>query len=171
MKPAWDKLMDEFKDSKSACVADVDCTVEEELCREQGVEGYPTIKFGDPNNLEDYQGGREFDDLQTFAKEKLGPTCGPKNLDLCSADQKTEIEGFMKLGDADIDAKIKEKEGAISKAESDFKSEVEKLQANYEKLNKDKDKTIADIKKSGLGMLKSVRAAKKEGGTGEKKEL
>jgi len=44
---------------------------------------------------------------------------------------------------------------------------VEKLQANYEKLSKDKDETIANVKKSGLGMLKSVRAAKKDG----KKEL
>merc|ERR1712159_694114 len=153
MKPAWDKLMDEFKDSKTAVVADVDCTVHQDLCGKHGVQGYPTIKYGDPNNLEDYQGGRDFDDLQKFAKENLGPTCGPANLDLCDADQKAKITEAQALSDADLDAKIK--------------AEVEKIQATYEKLSKDKDETIANVKKSGLGMLKSVRASKKDG----KKEL
>merc|ERR1711981_556550 len=67
MKPAWDKLMDEFKDSKTALVADVDCTVHQDLCGKHGVQGYPTIKYGDPNNMEDYQGGRSYDDLSTCA--------------------------------------------------------------------------------------------------------
>ena len=40
-----------------------------------GVEGLPTIKFGDPANLEDYEGEREFDDLAKFAKDNLGPRC------------------------------------------------------------------------------------------------
>merc|ERR1712166_1421465 len=46
MKPAWDSLMEEFADSKTALVADVDCTVEEALCSTHGVQGYPTIKHG-----------------------------------------------------------------------------------------------------------------------------
>merc|ERR1712216_77940 len=104
MKPAWDQLMEEFKDSKSAVVADVDCTVHQDLCGKHGVQGYPTIKYGDPNNMEDYQGGRSYEDLSAFAKEKL--------------------------------------------------------QAKYESLQKEKDETIASVKKSGLGMLKSVKAHK-----------
>jgi len=168
MKPAWDKLMEEFKDSKTALVADVDCTVHQDLCGKHGVQGYPTIKYGDPNNLEDYQGGRDFDDLQKFAKENLGPTCGPANLDLCDADQKAKITEAQALSEADLEAKITAEEKKISDAEDNFKSEVEKLQATYEKLSKEKDETIANVKKSGLGMLKSVRAAKKDAG---KKEL
>ena len=31
MKPAWDSLMEEFADSKTALVADVDCTVTSSL--------------------------------------------------------------------------------------------------------------------------------------------
>merc|ERR1711934_129582 len=160
MKPAWDKLMDEFKDSKTALVADVDCTVHQDLCSKHGVQGYPTIKHGDINNLEDYQGGRSFEDLQTFAKENLGPSCGPANLDLCDADQKKKVEDAMALSDADIDTKVKEGEKALEDAESNFKSEVEKLQATYEKLVKEKDETIANVKASGLGMMKSVKAHK-----------
>jgi len=168
MKPAWDQLMEKFKDSKTALVADVDCTVHQDLCGKYGVQGYPTIKYGDPNNMEDYQGGREYDDLEKFANENLGPSCGPANLDLCDADQKKKIEEASALSEADLDAKIKAEEGKIEAAETHFKEEVEKLQATYEKLSKDKDETIANVKKSGLGMLKSVRAHK---GGAAKKEL
>jgi protein disulfide-isomerase A6 len=160
MKPAWDKLMDEFKDSKTALVADVDCTVHQDLCSKYGVQGYPTIKYGDVNNMEDYQGGRSLEDLTTFAKENLGPTCGPANLDLCDAEQKKKVEEALALSDADIDTKIKEGEKALEDAESTFKSEVEKLQAKYESLMKEKDETIANVKSSGLGLLKSVQAHK-----------
>merc|ERR1711990_543702 len=161
MKPAWDQLMEEFKDSKTALVADVDCTVHQDLCGKHGVQGYPTIKYGDPNNMEDYQGGRSFEDLQAFAKENLGPSCGPANLDLCDATQKADIEAAMALDTAALDAKIAEGEKSLEEAESTFKSEVEKLQAKYESLQKEKDETIANVKKSGLGMLKSVKASKK----------
>jgi len=145
MKPSWDQLMDEFKDSKTALIADVDCTVHQDLCGTHGVEGYPTIKYGDPNNMEDYQGGRDLEDLQTFAKENLGPSCGPNNLDLCDEEAKKTISDAQALSDADLDAKIKK----------------------YEELSKEKDATIAAVMKSGLGTLKSVKAAKATG----KKEL
>jgi len=160
MKPAWDTLMEEFKDSKTAVIADVDCTVHQDLCGKYGVQGYPTIKYGDVNNMEDYQGGRDLDDLRKFAKENLGPSCGPANLDLCDDAQKKEINDVMALSDDDIDTKIKEGEKKMEDAESTFKAEVEKLQASYEKLVKEKDDTIANVKKLGLGMLKSVKAHK-----------
>jgi len=161
MKPAWDELMEEFKDSKSALIADVDCTVHQDLCGRFGVQGYPTIKYGDPNNMEDYQGGRSLDDLKKFASENLGPSCGPKNLDLCDDAQKKAIEEAMALDTAALDAKIAEGEKKLSDAEDNFKSEVEKLQSKYESLVKEKDETIASVKKDGLGMLKSVQASKK----------
>merc|ERR1719376_1659149 len=72
MKPAWDRLMSEFEGSETALVADVDCTGDgKALCTKVGVKGYPTLKYGDPNNLEDYKGGREYDDLLTFAQENF----------------------------------------------------------------------------------------------------
>jgi len=161
MKPAWDELMEEFKDSKTAVIADVDCTVHQDLCGKHGVQGYPTIKYGDPNNMEDYQGGRSLEDLKKFASENLGPSCGPNNLDLCDDAQKKEISDAMALDTAALDSKIADGEKKLEDAESNFKAEVEKLQAKYEELVKEKDSTIADVKKSGLGMLKSVKASKK----------
>jgi len=52
MKPAWDKLMGEYKDHASALVADVDCTAEgKPLCDSNGVQGFPTIKWGSYGSL------------------------------------------------------------------------------------------------------------------------
>jgi len=72
MKPDWDKLIAEYEGSAHALIADVDCTGGgQTLCQQQGVSGYPTIKYGDPDKLEDYSGGRTFDDLKTFADANL----------------------------------------------------------------------------------------------------
>jgi len=156
MKPAWDQLMEEFKDSKTALIADVDCTVEEELCSQNGVEGYPTIKHGEPGNLQDYQGGRELDDLKEFASKNLGPTCGPKNLDLCDEEQKKEIEKLSGMSDEELKKSIEEKEAAIEAEEKKFNEDVEQLQKKYEEMMKAKDAKVAELKKSGLGTMKSI---------------
>jgi hypothetical protein len=39
MKPAWDELGDAFAGSATVLIGDVDCTVEESLCKKYGVEG------------------------------------------------------------------------------------------------------------------------------------
>jgi len=159
MKPAWDKLIEEFKDSKTAVIADVDCTAGgEALCTQVGVQGYPSIKYGDPNALEDYKGGRDFDSLKKFAEENLGPTCGPANLDLCDAEKKADIEKFSKMSAADLEAAIKEKVDASEKAETDFKEFVEGLQKQYTEASEKKDKDVEEIKNSGLGLMKAVAA-------------
>jgi len=163
MKPDWDKLMAEFKDSKTALIGDVDCTTGgKSLCDEIGVRGYPTIKWGDPNNLEDYKGGRTFDDLKKFAEENLGPTCGPNNLDLCNDESKATIAKYSAMSTAELDAIIKEADDKATQAEADFKTLVEGLQKKYETASKKKDEDIAAIKNSGLGFAKAVKAAKKK---------
>merc|ERR1719326_1131333 len=159
MKPDWDKLMAEFKDSKTALVADVDCTAGgKTLCNEVGVRGYPTIKYGDPNALEDYKGGRGYDQLKKFAEENLGPTCGPANLDLCDAEKKAEIEKFQAMPAADLDSAIKDAEARRETAEADFKKFVEGLQKQYEESSDAKDKAVEAVKASGLGLMKAVAA-------------
>jgi len=161
MKPAWDKLMGEFADSATALVGDVDCTAAgKPLCDANGVRGFPTIKHGDPSALEDYEGGRSYDDLKKFADENLKPRCSPTNIDLCDADKKAEIEKFQAMSDDDLAAAIADKEKEIKDAEELFESELKKLQETYEKISKDKDENIAAVKDSGLGLMKAVKASK-----------
>jgi len=165
MKPAWDSLMKEYSGHKTALVADVDCTAAgKPLCDSNAVRGFPTIKHGSPDNLEDYKGGRDLAALQKFASENLKPVCSPANVDLCDDAQKAEIEKYQAMSDADRAAAIKVKETEMETAESTFKSEVEKLQKKYEQLSKDKDEALANIKASGLGMMKAVAAAAKAAG-------
>jgi len=161
MKPAWDKLMGEFEGSTTAVVADVDCTAGgKDLCSAHGVRGYPSIKYGDVSDLQDYKGGRDFDSLLEFAKSNLGPTCSPNNLDLCDAEQTAAIEKAQAMSDEELETAIEDGDSALEQAEVDFKSAVEELQKQYEALMKAKDDTIADVKSRGLGVLKSVRAAR-----------
>lgn len=77
MKPAWDKLSDKFASSSSVVVADVDCTVEKDVCSDNGVSGYPTIKYFKDGNKEgeSYSGGRDYDSLEKFTKDTLEVAC------------------------------------------------------------------------------------------------
>jgi len=151
--------MAEYKDATGALVADVDCTAGgKSLCETHGVRGYPTIKWGDPSALEDYQGGRSLDDLKTFAAENLKPICSPSNLDLCDDEKKAEIKKFSDMPAADLEAAIAAKKKEIEDAEETFNSGLKALQEKYEKLQKDKDEGIKAVKDSGLGLMQAVAA-------------
>eukprot|EP00746_Dinoflagellata_sp_MGD_P166824 gnl/MRDRNA2_/MRDRNA2_96991_c0_seq1.p1 gnl/MRDRNA2_/MRDRNA2_96991_c0~~gnl/MRDRNA2_/MRDRNA2_96991_c0_seq1.p1 ORF type:complete len:159 (-),score=61.95 gnl/MRDRNA2_/MRDRNA2_96991_c0_seq1:128-604(-) len=155
--------MAEYKDSKTALVADVDCTAAgKPLCEQHGVRGYPTIKYGDPTNLEDYKGGRSFSAFQDFANENLKPLCSPLNLDLCDDAKRKQIEEFLAMDDAALDAAIKEKKDEQEKVSETFNNDVKELQAKYEKLQKDKEDKIKAVKDSGLGLMNAVMAHKKK---------
>jgi len=163
--------MAEFADSKTALIADVDCTAAgKPLCDGNGVKGFPTIKYGNPADLQDYQGGRDYDALLEFANENLGPSCSPDNLDLCSEEKKAEIAKFQEMGQEALAAKVAELDKAITDADETFNTELKKLQDNYEKLQKAKEDTIADAKGQGLGMMKSVLASLKAAGDGDDKD-
>merc|ERR1712061_253639 len=157
-----DKLTAEYKDHASVVIADVDCTAGgKSLCDSVGVRGYPTIKYGDPDDLQDYKGGRSFADLKKHA-ESLGPSCGPANLDLCDAEKKKQIEELSKLSGDEREKMIKESEAAMEKAEADFKTFVEGLLKQYQEESDKKDKAVEAIKAGGLGLLKSVNAFEKK---------
>lgn len=161
MKPDWEKLAEEWDGNAVGLVAEVDCTADgKPLCDANGVRGFPTLKYGDPTNLEDYQGSRSYNDLSKFAKDNLKPVCSPSNIDLCDDEKKKQIEEYMTMPMADLDAKITEFEGKLEEAEETFKAEVSKLQETYQRLSEEKDKKLAEVKDSGLGLLKSVKVTR-----------
>lgn len=171
MKPDWDTLMEEFKDSSTILVADVDCTAGgKPLCDSNGVQGFPTLKTGDPSNLEAYEGGRDLATLKAFAAG-LKPKCSPSNLELCDATEKTEIEAVQALSEEELTTAIAVSDKLAADAEETFKAELEKLQATYKQLQETKDATLAEIKGSGIGLKKAVLAAKKAGASTTKEEL
>jgi hypothetical protein len=158
MKPDWDKLIKEYEGHETTLVADVDCTAGgSSLCNKVGVRGYPTIKYGDPNEMEDYQGGRDMADLQKFAKG-LKPSCSPAKLELCDDAQVAKIQEIEAMGAEALDDKISELERDIRRAEARFKKRTEKLQEKYKEFEAEKESEIKAAKDSGLGMLKAVKA-------------
>lgn len=160
MKPDWDKLMKEFADNDKILVGDVDCTAAgKPLCDSNGVKGFPTIKHGDPAALDDYQGGRDLSALSKFAGD-LKPLCSPSNMDLCDDEQKAEIEKVQAMSEEEIDAAIAAADKKAADAEELFKTELDKLQSAYKQLQEDKEATLAEVKASGVGLQKSVKASK-----------
>lgn len=162
--------MDEYKDSATSLIADVDCTAEgKSLCEKHDVRGYPAIKYGDPSDLQEYNGGRTLADLRKFAEENLGPTCGPDNLDLCDDAMKKLIAKFEKMDVDELDIAIEEGDAKVAGLEAKSKktvdglnAQVSSLQGKIEKENKKKDAAVAKItKKSNLKMMKIVAASKK----------
>jgi len=160
-------LTAEYKGHASTLIADVDCTAGgKALCDEVGVRGFPTIKHGDPSDLQDYKGGRDFATLKKFA-EGLGPQCGPASLELCDEQKQAQIKEFQALGAAKREEMIKEKTKEMEQLEADFKAFLDGLQKQYTEANEKKDKDIEAIKESGLGLLKAVHAHEKKAEKGE----
>jgi len=154
--------MEQYKDHPTTLVADIDCTADgQSLCEDIGVEGYPTIKYGDPADLQDYDGGRDEAELVEFAGT-LKPMCSLSNLDLCDAEKRKEIEKFAALSMDEREKMITEKQAQIDKLEEDFKTMLEGLQKTYEEEEKKKAAGIKAIKDAGLGLLKAVHANAKK---------
>jgi protein disulfide-isomerase A1 len=59
LAPEYEDAATQLKE-KDIALAKVDCTEEADLCKEYGVEGYPTLKvFRGPDNVGTYQGARK----------------------------------------------------------------------------------------------------------------
>ena len=82
----------------SVIIADVDCTVEQDLCSEYDVKGYPTIKYftseTDAKGA-DYSGGRSAEDLKSFVSENLEVKCLLEDTAGCT-EKETEFMGKWK---------------------------------------------------------------------------
>jgi len=157
MKPAWDTLMTEYEGSENILVADVDCINSgKDLCSKIGVEGFPTIKHGDPSNLEDYKGGRDADSLKKFASE-LKPSCNIASMENCDDDQISTINELKEKTEDELQKMIDEEEKERMDAEKLFNDKVQQLQAQYTALNEGKEKSIAEAaKKYHIAMAKGV---------------
>jgi hypothetical protein len=137
MKPDWDTLANEYKESKTVLIADVDCTASgKPLCDKYGVKGYPTIKTfraGDEDG-EAYEGGRALGDLRKHA-ESLGPACSIDNKDLCSPADLATLEKFAAMSPERRNAKLNKLKNAIAKEEARHEAVQKELQEKYEASN------------------------------------
>jgi hypothetical protein len=161
MKPDWDKVMQEINGEGPILVADVDCTTAagKPFCTSKGVKSFPSIKYGDPFDLKDYAGKRDFASLKKFASE-LKPSCSPFHLESCSEDQASLIKEIQDMSSADLDSAIKKKKGEIKMAEEIFAYTQRKLQMMLKAISMDKNHNIETVKKSGLQYMQAVKSAR-----------
>ena len=157
MKPDWDALAEEYKDSPTVLVADVDCTAGgKSLCDKHGVKGYPTIKTfraGDTDG-EAYEGDRSADALRKHV-EGLGPSCSVDNKELCSAEQLPILEKYAAMSQERRTAKLNKLKNAIMKKESEHEAVQKSLQAQYDASNK----KLEQMKEELAPQIKMLRAA------------
>eukprot|EP01001_Neometanema_parovale_P010146 NODE_6380_length_852_cov_200.562414_g6144_i0.p2 GENE.NODE_6380_length_852_cov_200.562414_g6144_i0~~NODE_6380_length_852_cov_200.562414_g6144_i0.p2 ORF type:complete len:138 (-),score=54.54 NODE_6380_length_852_cov_200.562414_g6144_i0:242-655(-) len=109
MKADYEVLEKEYENSKSVVIADVDCTVEKDLCGKHDVNGYPTIKYWEDGERKDYSSGRSLDDLRAFITETLDKSkCDVNTLADCSKKEKKYIEKVKSLTADQIKEKLEE---------------------------------------------------------------
>jgi len=132
MKPAWDQLGDEYAGSSSVLIGDVDCTAAgKELCDENGVSGYPTIKYymeGETVGT-DYSGGRSYEDFEAHVKNKLEKRCVIDDQLACDERQKGYIIKMMEKPDEEQTKQLKrlEKMGGESMAPANLQWLMQRL--------------------------------------------
>ena len=163
MAADWETLAEDFALATDSLIAEVDCTLDETegICKANGVQGFPTLKYGNPSALEDYQGGRDYESLKSFADENLKPTCSPFNLDLCVGEQKAEIETLFAMSESDLQAKVDAVDAVVKSAEEEFEASLEMLQETYERMMNIHEKKLEDEKKtSNYKVIKSVLSFK-----------
>ncbi|CUM65943.1 uncharacterized protein PRCAT00003596001 [Priceomyces carsonii] len=82
--PEFSKAADALNDSHpNIKLAQIDCTVEESLCSEKGIRGYPTLKVlrGPENDPEDYAGPRDADGIAKYmVQQSLPPVIVANNI-------------------------------------------------------------------------------------------
>jgi len=145
MKPDWDALSAEFKDSQEVLIADVDCTADGNrvLCQKHGVQGYPTIKMFGPDEEEGvaYNGGRDLSSLRKVAQE-LGPSCSFSRKELCTPDQLTKLEKYAAKSQAWRDGKIAKLTKELAEKEMKHKELQMLVSTEYEVSKAEHEKVI-----------------------------
>lgn len=157
MKPAWDKLMEKYADSDSVVIADVDCIGDgKPLCDKVGVKGFPTIKFGDPNDLDDYKGQRDFESLDTFSS-LLRPPCDIETFEHCSDEEKVLVDELSQKSPKELKDLLESEEDERLAVEKTFEEAVKGLNTEYKTLLNEKEKDLGLIqKKYNVGILKKL---------------
>ena len=157
MKPAWDKLGSEFKESDTVLIADVDCTVYRSICDKYGVKGFPSIKYfnaGAAADGDSYDGGRDYDSLKKFADENLGAYCSDKWPTLCNEEQKAILRKYRKMSKEEREEIVKGVAVQTKGLEDKYADDVKQLQATYDGIEKTKAETLTKINNQDLTLLK-----------------
>uniref|UniRef100_A0A7S4RQX7 Thioredoxin domain-containing protein n=1 Tax=Ditylum brightwellii TaxID=49249 RepID=A0A7S4RQX7_9STRA len=156
LKPDWEKLAEVWSGDENTLIAEVDCNDDaaQFLCYHEEIQGYPTLKYGNPKALLTYFGeSLSYDDLAAFAKANLKPVCGLNNMDLCLEEKKALIESLMAMSKEELEQNIENDRLDKKLFDEMFNKEAERLSREYEELIQAKEDRL---KADSLGLLTAV---------------
>lgn len=163
LAPAWEKLSTKYADSETILIGEVDCDgTGKSICSENGVKGFPTLKYGAVSELEAYSGGRDIEALTAFASE-LKPSCNVGTLENCD-EATVEVITLLKDKTSDeLSVEISAHEKRMSEIDESFTTAVASLQGAYEGLVAKKTAETDELNSnSNIGLVKSVHEYKKK---------
>ena len=134
LAPDWERLADDWKDSSTGLIAQVDCTdpAAESLCDEYGVDGYPTLIYGDAYSPELYEGDRDYESLAAFAQEHLtNIPCSLRNLAACPPEIQTVIQQLRDTSRQDLLIMEQAIDAELDQAEDAYETAMEQLNDQY----------------------------------------
>ncbi len=164
MASDFEKLAAAHEGDSSKLIAEVDCTdpKSEALCQENGVQGFPSLKYGDPSSLADYQGGRDFQSMHGFVLSDVKVSCSPFNVDLCSDEEKKMIGDVMELDDEEIAKKVEEAESLMKEADEELEKGIEGLQSRFQSMMEKHEDEVEKMKENfDYNLMKAVLKMKK----------
>lgn len=113
LAPEYEEAATTLKE-KSIALAKIDCTEEAELCRDNGVEGYPTLKvFRGPDNVSPYTGQRKAQAIISYMTKQSLPAVS--NVDSSSLEDFKTADKVVLVGYFAADDKASNKTfGAVA---------------------------------------------------------
>jgi len=155
IRPGWDRLMRKNTD-ESILIAEVDCEgMGKELCTDNGITGYPTIKYGNPQSLEIYDGKRDKKSIKKFISQ-LEPLCSPSTMENCDEEEKKIINKFMKMSYKDLKKDVAKDEKKMKEAHETLEKGTVKLQEEFRKLQEEQAARLKEIADTGIDTMKIV---------------
>jgi hypothetical protein len=142
MKPDWDKLADEFKDSPNVAIRDVDCTAAgKDVCSKVGVSGYPTIKYylADEPKPKDYSEGRDYKSLKKFVEKTFKAGCKVDTKEGCTKPQVEIIDELFNKSVDDLKSYVTERDTEIEAIKEKRVKHVEESKETIKNLKKEED--------------------------------
>jgi hypothetical protein len=122
--------------------------------------GLPSLLYGptsyDGVYMEEYGGGKSFEELKSFASKELVPKCLPGSLDACTPEDRTEMERYLSMSYTELNELIEGAEMQLKEEKDTFNVKKNELQKLHDKQLIEKEMGITNSK-TIIKMIEDVR--------------
>lgn len=164
MAKAWNELAEYYQHlgNDDVLIGSVDCTDSphgKTLCMRFKLAGLPTLLYGPTSYngvyLEEYGGGKSFDELKSFALKELVPKCLPGSLDACPSEERIQMEKYLAMSYDELSQEMESLEKQMKVARDTFKEKKDELQKYHDKTLTDKEIEVTKCK-TRIKMIEGV---------------